>query len=254
MELNYIKSGSGYPVIILHGLFGMSDNWKTIARSLENFFTVYLVDQRNHGKSPHLPEHSYQLMADDLYAFFEQQQISSANIIGHSMGGKTAMQFVLQHPEKVNKLIVVDMGIKRYPAGHDNIFDALRSIDLSVIHSRKDAEQIMAEKLADTTIQQFLLKNLTRETHGNYRWKFNLEALAANYENEILAPIKTTNTYTGEVLFVRGGRSNYILSEDWDSIQDVFPNAILNTVKDSGHWVHAEKPNELLNIIFSFFS
>jgi len=254
MELNYVKSGAGYPVIILHGLFGMLDNWKSITRSLEEKFTVYLIDQRNHGKSPHLPEHSYQLMADDLNHFFIQQQIASAHIIGHSMGGKTAMQFALQHPQKVDKLVVVDMGIKRYNGGHDSIFDALRALDLASIHSRKDAEKEMAEKVLDITVQQFLLKNLTRETNGNYKWKFNLEALSANYDNEILAPIKISEKYSGEVLFVRGGKSNYILNEDWDSIQNVFPNAVLNTVKNTGHWVHSQKPEELLKILFTFFS
>ena len=254
MELNYIKSGSGYPIIILHGLFGMLDNWKTIARSLEEKFTVYLIDQRNHGKSPHTPEHSYQLMADDLSVFFTHHQISKAHIIGHSMGGKTAMQFALQHPEKVNKLIIVDMGIKRYPGGHDSIFDALQSIDLKTIHSRKDAEILMADKLSDITVQQFLLKNLSRNVNGSYRWKFNLEALSANYDDEILAPVKVLNTFTGDVLFVRGENSKYIVNEDWDDIQKVFPNAILKIVEDSGHWVHAEQPEAFLHIVLTFIT
>ncbi len=253
MELNYIKSGSGFPVIILHGLFGMLDNWKSISKNLETKFTVYLVDQRNHGKSPHAPEHSYQLMADDLNEFFGQQQISSAHIIGHSMGGKTAMQFALQHPEKVNKLVVVDMGIKQYPGGHDAIFDALLSFDLCAIHSRKEAEIEMTKKISDIAVQQFLLKNLSREINGNYRWKFNLEALSANYENEIIAAVKPSNIYRGEVLFIRGERSNYILNDDWDDIQKIFPNSVLNTINDSGHWVHAEKPEDLIKVIFTFF-
>ena len=252
LHLNFIKSGNGYPVVILHGLFGMLDNWKTIARSLEENFSVYLIDQRNHGKSPHTDAHSYKLMAEDLYTFFIQHKITSAHIIGHSMGGKTAMQFALDHPEKVNKLIVVDMGIKRYQGGHDEIFDALKSVDLTKIKARKDAEQQLSEKVDDPGVQQFLLKNLSGIPGGNYHWKFNLDALFANYETEILTGIGEGRNYAGEVLFVRGELSKYIRDEDWESIQSVFPKAKLLTVKDSGHWVHAEKPKELLEIIITF--
>ncbi len=253
MKLHFIKSGSGHPLIILHGLFGMLDNWKSIARQLENNFTVYLIDQRNHGKSPHVPEHSYILMAQDLNDFFIQHNISSANIIGHSMGGKTAMQFALNFPDKVDKLMVVDMGIKRYPGGHDAIFEALQSLKLSEIHSRKDAEVALSTLLSDIGVQQFLLKNLTRTSEGVYHWKFNLEALFANYNNEILGPVKATQSYSGAVEFVRGENSKYIINSDWDAIQNVFPNATLITVANAGHWVHADNPVELLKSINSFF-
>ena len=134
------------------------------------------------------------------------------------------------------------------------VFDALKSIDLKTIHSRKDAEILMADKLSDITVQQFLLKNLTRDLNGSYRWKFNLEALSANYDDEILAPVKVLNSFTGEVLFVRGENSKYIVNEDWDDIQKVFPNAILKTVQDSGHWVHAEQPEAFLHIVLTFIT
>ncbi|MBC8047997.1 MAG: alpha/beta fold hydrolase, partial [Fimbriimonadaceae bacterium] len=162
MQLNFVKSGSGEALIILHGLFGMLDNWKSVSKELENYFTVYLIDQRNHGKSPHTPEHSYKLMSADLFEFFTHQNISSAKIIGHSMGGKTAMQFALDHPSLIQKLIIVDMGIKRYSGGHDNIFDALFSVDLSKIHYRSDAEKILLDKIPDFSTRQFVLKNITR--------------------------------------------------------------------------------------------
>jgi pimeloyl-ACP methyl ester carboxylesterase len=252
MNLNFIKSGSGPTLIILHGLFGMLDNWKTIAKGLEMSFTVYLVDQRNHGKSPHTPEHSYQLMALDLKEFMQQQNISDAIIMGHSMGGKTAMQFALTYPEMVNRLIVVDMGIKRYESGHDHVFDAIHAVDLNKVHSRNDAEKMLIEFIPTAGTRQFILKNLTRNPNGTYQWKFNPEALTNNFESEILASIKTKNAFNKPTLFIRGERSQYILNEDWDSIQKIFPNAELITITEAGHWAHADQPEKLLEAVTRF--
>ncbi len=252
MNLNYIRHGQGPPLIILHGLFGMLDNWKSVAKQLEGKFTVYLIDQRNHGKSPHLAEHSYKLMAQDLFEFMKQQGIDSANIIGHSMGGKTAMQFALDHPQLVKQLIIVDMGVKRYPAGHDNIFDTLLSINLIEIHSRGDAEKILHDRIGEFGVRQFLMKNLSRHADGTYAWKFNLEGLYKNYESGILAPVSGDHPFAGKTLFIRGGRSSYILNEDWDEIQHLFPNSTLYTIQNAGHWVHADEPNELLRAVGSF--
>lgn len=252
MQLNYIKSGSGKNLIILHGLFGMLDNWKTIGKTLEKNFTVYLVDQRNHGKSPHTAEHSYKLMSADLFEFFHQQHISSAILIGHSMGGKTAMQFALDHPALVEKLVVIDMGTKRYPPGHDTIFDALFSINLNQIHYRSDAENILLEKIPEFSTRQFILKNLSRNPDGTYRWKFNLTALYADYDNYILAPVESDTSFQKQTLFVRGANSTYIQNADWDGIQTLFPIASLITVEDAGHWVHADKPAKLLEVLSEF--
>ncbi len=254
MKLNYKLYGSGPPLIILHGLFGMLDNWKSIGKNLEDSFTVYLIDQRNHGKSPHTSEHSYKLMSDDLKAFFELHQISKAHIIGHSMGGKTAMQFALDQPEKVNSLIVIDMGIKTYPAGHDIIFDALKSIDIKEINNRKEAQDLLAEKISDFGVLQFLLKNLTRNLDGSYQWKFNLDSLSTNYDSEILVSILSIKSFKGKTLFIRGENSNYILNEDWDSIQEIFPNSKLLTIKNAGHWVNADQPDELIKEVKLFLT
>lgn len=252
MNLNYIKSGSGPTLIILHGLFGMLDNWKTIAKSFELSFTVYLVDQRNHGKSPHTTQHSYQLMADDLKEFMQQQNISKTFLLGHSMGGKTAMQFSLNYPEMVEKLIVVDMGIKRYESGHDHVFEAIHAMDLNQVHSRNDAEKMLIEFIDAEGTRQFILKNLTRNADGTYHWKFNPEALTNNFETEILAPIKTGRVFDKPTLFIRGERSPYILNEDWEAIQQLFPNSNLNTIENAGHWVHADQPEKLLAVVIDF--
>ena len=252
MQLNYIKSGTGPNLIILHGLFGMLDNWKTLGKQLEKYFTVYLVDQRNHGKSPHTPEHSYQLMADDLKEFMLQQNISTTYLLGHSMGGKTAMQFALNYPEMVEKLIVVDMGIKRYESGHDHVFDAIHAVDLTKVHSRNDAEKMLFEFIDAEGTRQFILKNLTRNTNGTYQWKFNPEALTNNFETEILAPVKTGRVFDKPTLFIRGERSQYILNEDWEEIQLLFPNSNLHTIENAGHWVHADQPEKLLVAVIDF--
>lgn len=252
MKLNYKASGNGEPLIILHGLFGMLDNWQTIANTLEKDFTVYLIDQRNHGRSPHSDTHNYTAMANDLYDFFIQIGITSAYILGHSMGGKTAMQFALTHPNEVKKLIVVDMGIKAYLAGHDTIFEALNAIDLSTIRYRSDAEKVMLDRIPEFGVRQFLLKSLHRNSDGTYSWKFNLDALYNNYYTNILSAINSTHVFAGPTLFLSGENSDYITSADWPEIQLLFPAAGWEIIKDAGHWVHADRPKELVDAIVNF--
>ncbi|MBK8487052.1 MAG: alpha/beta fold hydrolase [Chitinophagales bacterium] len=254
MKLNYKVSGSGEPLIILHGLFGMLDNWQTVGKNLEKYFTVYLIDQRNHGRSPHDDLHSYSAMADDLNEFLIQTGISSANILGHSMGGKTAMQFALTYPKEIKKLIVVDIGIKKYPGGHEEIMDALLSIDLKTVHYRADAEKILLNKIPNFSVRQFLLKSLQRNSGGSYSWKFNLDALYNNYEENILTEIKATHVFSGETLFISGEKSPYILKEDWPKIQLLFPNARWKIIANAGHWVHAEQPDLLIDEIVKFIN
>mgnify|MGYP003434073377 FL=1 len=252
MLLNFKTLGQGKPLIILHGLFGMLDNWQSVAKVLEHDFTLYLVDQRNHGKSPHTAQHSYKLMAEDLRDFMLREGIPQSNILGHSMGGKTAMQFALDFPEMVEKLIIVDIGIKRYDSGHDHIFEALQSVQLNNITNRNDAELQLTQFIHQPGVKQFLLKNLTREPDGTYHWKFNLAALNDNYENNILSAINSDIPFEGETLFIRGENSDYITFEDWPQILQLFPNANLSTVNDAGHWVHADNPQSLIKIIQEF--
>ncbi len=250
MELNFKQFGQGDPLIILHGLFGMLDNWQTIAKKLAEDHTVFILDQRNHGRSPHDPEFDYKIMAEDLQCFMEQQWIYNAHIIGHSMGGKTAMQFALDYPEMVDKLVVVDIAPKKYAGGHQLIFEALLSLDLDAIENRKDAESKIMEKIPQFSVRQFLLKNLSRKKEGGYAWKMNLEAIHNNYQN-ILGNISGEGVDIPS-LFIRGGKSDYIQDDDFPKIQEFFPNSEFQTIEESGHWVHAQKPMELLESIRNF--
>lgn len=251
MDLNYKSFGEGYPIIILHGLFGTLDNWQTIAKKLATTNLVYIIDQRNHGRSPHDEEFNYSVMAEDLQAFMESQWIYEAHIIGHSMGGKTAMQFALNYPDMVNKLVVVDIAPKNYEGGHQAIFDALFSLDLNEIKNRKEADKQLEAKIEDFGVRQFLLKNLTRSKSGGYEWKMNLSVIHQNYA-AILSTIESEDTFDNPTLFIRGGQSDYILDKDLESIHNLFPLAQLETVAKAGHWVHAAEPIVLLDLVKTF--
>jgi esterase len=258
MELHYKTLGAGEPVVILHGLFGTSDNWQTIGRQLAEHFSVYLLDLRNHGRSPHSDgAFDYPLLAQDVWAFMQANWLYRARVIGHSMGGKVAMQLALQQPDAVEKLVVIDIAPKTYRGGHEAIFEAIFALDLATLDDRKTAEQFLMQRLDnDTGTVQFLLKNLTRlpSTQGDgFVWKMNVQNLYEHYQ-DILNHIDTENSlrYEGDTLFVRGDRSKYIQDSDWDNIQAIFPTATLQTVQHSGHWVHAEQPAQLLKILMDF--
>lgn len=251
LSLNFKTYGQGNPIIILHGLFGTLDNWQTIARQLSEEYLVYLVDQRNHGRSPHTDDFDYSLLAEDLKDFMDNKGMSQATIIGHSMGGKTAMQFAINYPEMVTSLVVVDIAPKAYKGGHQEIFDALLAIDLKKIESRKMADEQLMIPIPDFGVRQFLLKNLTRDKEGGYRWKMNLPAIYNNYQN-ILATILTDEPYTGPSLFIRGGRSGYIQAEDESLIKSIFSETQIVTISEAGHWVHAEAPKALLSAFENF--
>lgn len=251
MELNYKSFGEGYPIIILHGLFGTLDNWQTIAKKLAANYSVYIIDQRNHGRSPHDDTFDYAAMAEDLQAFMESQWIYEAHIIGHSMGGKTAMQFALTYPDLVNQLVVVDIAPKAYEGGHQAIFEALFSLDVSTIANRKEADAALLDKIPDLGVRQFLLKNLTNDKKGGYKWKMNLPVIYKNYE-QILGALESQETFDNPTLFIRGGQSDYIQKEDLSRIKTFFPAAELATVAEAGHWVHAAAPTALLTIVNAF--
>lgn len=253
LSLNYKTYGQGNPIIILHGLFGTLDNWQTIARQLSEEYLVYLVDQRNHGRSPHTDAFDYSLLAEDLKDFMENEGMSQATILGHSMGGKTAMQFAISYPEMVTSLVVVDIAPKAYKGGHQEIFDALLAVDLKRIESRKMADEQLLERIPDFGVRQFLLKNLTRDKEGGYRWKMNLSAIYKNYEN-ILANILPDEPYTEASLFIRGARSGYIKEEDESLIKSIFSEAEIVTIPEAGHWVHAEAPKALLSTFNNFMT
>lgn len=253
MELNFKEFGQGDPIVILHGLFGTLDNWQTIAKQLAKDYTVFIVDQRNHGRSPHVPEISYTLMAEDLKYFMEQQWMHQAHILGHSMGGKTAMQFALEYPEMVDRLVIVDIAPDRNVGGHEQIFEALLALDLTQITSRREADEFLEKGISDFGVRQFLLKNLTREKTGGYRWKMNLSALHQHYA-EILKEVTGAYPFEEEALFIRGERSNYITTENTPLIKTLFPKAQIESIANAGHWVHADAPELLLSAVQSFLS
>ena len=250
MDLYYREFGQGDPIVILHGLFGFSDNWQTIAKALAEEQLVITPDLRNHGRSPHLPTHSYPEMADDLKAFLENHWIFTSSLIGHSMGGKVAMQFALDHPDMVDKLVVVDIAPGPATDNHSAIFQALLDLDLSQISRRQDAEAFLKTHVADMGTRQFLLKNISRNKEGSYTWKMNLPVLWKEYPS-ILAGVSGI-PFDKPTLFIRGSNSGYIKDEDFALIQSLFPQAQVVTIEGAGHWVHADKPVELLEVLRNF--
>ena len=240
MKLHIKKIGIGPPVIILHGFLGTSDNWITIAKRLADRYSVYLVDQRNHGRSPHSLEHSLELMASDLHELIQNENIKSPVLVGHSMGGKVVIQYVKEYGDDFSSLIVVDVAPKTYPPHHQEIFDGLFSIDLQRVASRHEADVLLEQRIKDTGVRQFLLKNLSRTREG-FVWKANLNVLV-KVQNEVGKGIDGNNLSDKPVFFIRGDQSDYILREDRPHIKELFPNAIILTIRQAGHWVHADQP------------
>lgn len=246
MRLYFREYGQGQPLIILHGLFGSSDNWLTQAKLYADSFNVYTVDQRNHGLSPHSEEFDYPSMVTDLAEFIDDHNIINPAIIGHSMGGKTAMNFALTHPDKIEKLIVVDISPRPYDLEHYSILEGLNAIPIGTLSSRNEADEILARYVVDSDVRQFLLKNLQRKPGGGFSWKINLPVLTQKLSN-IGLDLQVKGTFTKPTLFVRGARSNYVQDADWNRITTIFPEATLETM-DTGHWVQAEKPIEFVEL------
>ncbi|MES2287331.1 MAG: alpha/beta fold hydrolase [Bacteroidota bacterium] len=252
MKLFYRKSGQGQPLIILHGLFGQNDNWGTLGRQFaEQGFEVYLVDLRNHGLSPHSAVWNYQVMSDDILELINDNNLQHVILMGHSMGGKVAMQFAIQHPELLDKLIVVDIAPKYYPPHNLDVLNALNAVDFSIVKSRKEVESILSETLSDFGTKQFLLKNIYWKEDTELDWRFNLKAITPQIEN-VGEAIPNDTPCSTPTLFIRGEKSNYILDEDLNLIHDIFPNSKLETIADAPHWVHAEKPKEFFECVMGF--
>jgi esterase len=252
MDLNFKTFGQGDPVLILHGLFGTLDNWQTLGKKLAEDHLVFLLDQRNHGRSPHLDSHTYPEMAEDLQHFMEANWVYESALIGHSMGGKTVMNFACQHPDMVNHLVVVDIAPKTYPGGHQHIFDALFSVDIDRVTDRQEVADQLAKFIDEEAIRLFLMKNLARKKEGGFRWKMNLPVIHKYYRTIIEGLDPNLPPFEGPTLFIRGGRSRYITPEDEPLIKTKFPNATIATIENAGHWVHSEAPQKFLKLVSDF--
>jgi pimeloyl-ACP methyl ester carboxylesterase len=251
LRLHFQSLGSGEPLIVLHGLFGSGDNWLTFARHFSSRFRVILPDARNHGLSPHAPEMSYEAMAADVSGLMAEQGIVSAHLLGHSMGGKTAMELALSNGERVQSLVVVDMAPRPYPPLHDQIIEALRGLDLGRYRDRRQIEEAMAEAIPDPIVRRFLLKSLGRDALGVFRWILGLEEIRDNY-HRLSEGLEVGRSWTGPCLFVRGEKSDYIGDQDRTEILRLFPAAEIHTIPGAGHWVHADAPGLFQSVAGGF--
>lgn len=267
MKLFYRKYGDvGPPLIIVHGLYGSGDNWVSIARELSTSFEVYVVDQRNHGQSPHAETHDYPSMRDDLRDFLDDMGIEKAVLIGHSMGGKTIMSFALAWPERVLSLISIDIAPKSYTdlaidshaaANHAKMIDAMLDLDMSKAESREEVDQAIRPKIGSDRVRGFLLKNVRRNKAGDFFWRINLPVIRDNLDPILdgldVAKVIAEGGVTGfPALFISGANSDYIKAEDLRLIRSIFPVADLVSIPNAGHWVHAEQPALLVKTIKYF--
>lgn len=252
MKLNFKSYGAeGDVVIILHGIFGMLDNWHSFATQLSRDFQVFTLDHRNHGRSPHSESFTYEDMVEDLKEFITEKGFDRVSLIGHSLGGKTAMHFALEYPDLVDRLIVLDIGIKMYPQRHDYIFEALCGMDLSRFSSRNEIDEYLSESIHSFPIRQFLMKNIHRDVEKRFSWKMNLAVIRDHYD-VLSEGIRSHVTFPKQTLFIRGANSSYVLLEDMGEIKKIFPLARLITIPGASHWLHAEKPYELLKLVQMF--
>lgn len=252
MTLHYQRFGQGQPVVILHGLFGSSDNWRSIAQKIaKNGFEVVTVDLANHGRSSHTTEVSFKSMAADVALLIDQLQLTKIYLIGHSVGGKVAMVFSDDYSERVEKLAVIDIAPKAYSDQHSEIFKALLNINLSDYTTRNQVSDALVSVIPEQGVRQFLLMNLDTKDKL-LSWRLNLKVLAAHYDN-LLVSVCTNSVITIPTCFIRGEKSDYILDNDVTLINDIFSNAVIITIKDAGHWVHADAPQLFLTYITDFF-
>jgi len=250
MKLHFRELGEGKPFVILHGLFGYSDNWQTHAKKLAEYYRVILVDLRNHGHSAWSNDFSYELMVQDVKELSDDLKLQNIILLGHSMGGKVAMLFAQKHASLLEKLIVVDMGVKSYPMHHDHILEGLNSLNLEVLASRSEAEKQLAQHIDSDGVRQFLLKNIYWKEKGKMAWRMNIPILEKEMPT-ILGALPMAECFI-PTLFIRGELSQYILDEDISEIENAFPDSEVVTIANAGHWVHAEAPENFIDAVLGF--
>ncbi|MCT8340461.1 alpha/beta fold hydrolase [Flavobacteriaceae bacterium TK19130] len=244
--------GNGTPFVILHGFLGMGDNWKTLGKKFaKEGYEVHLVDQRNHGRSFHDDAFNYSLMAEDLQEYCEHKELKNIVLLGHSMGGKTAMQYATLHPKNVAKLLVADIAPKSYPQHHQDILKGLASLDFDEIESREEADEMLSEYIPEQGVRLFLLKNLYWKEKGKLALRMNLPVLTKNIE-EVGIALPNDATFEGDTLFLKGAKSGYIVPMDEIVIKKHFPKAEIVTISKAGHWLHAENPSEFHQNVMKF--
>lgn len=252
MHLHYRKYGDGEPLIILHGLFGSSDNWHSLARRWGTHFQVFTLDLRNHGISPHESEMTYDEMVTDFHQFIQQQGLKSINLLGHSMGGKVAMLYACQHPENVNAIAILDIGIEKTGIRHAQILMTLRQLEPSEYATRSDIQVALKNLIDSPAIQQLILKNILRRVDGSFAWKFNTQALIDHY-SDLTSALELPDVFMGPCLFLRGENSDYIDQELSADILRFLPLAQLESIPKAGHWLHADQPDLVFSRIVDFF-
>ena len=252
-NLLYAKiEGSGKPLLVLHGFLGMSDNWKTLgAKYGESGFAAHLLDLRNHGRSFHSDVFNYKVMADDIVSYCKANNLDKVDVIGHSMGAKVAMFLAVKYPELIDKLIVADISPKYYPPHHQDVMAALNAVDFSTNPSRNEVQEAIEQHVKESGVVQFLMKNVHRVTSQQLGFRFNLDAFN-NDEEAIGEALKDSDVFNGSVLFLRGSNSNYITEADADLIKKHFPKAVIQTVSNAGHWLHADNPAEFFDKSIDF--
>jgi esterase len=251
LELAHTDYGSGPPVVILHGLLGSARNWATISKHLAGAYRVLAVDLRDHGRSPWADDMGYEAMAEDVAALIARLGLAPAAIVGHSMGGKVAMQLALSHGNAVARLVVVDIAPVRYERSFASYVEAMRQVDPKAVGRRSDVDESLERAVPDAGVRAFLLQNLV-SSNGGFAWRVNLEALSASMDAIMDFPISTSRTYEGPALFLSGGRSDYVRPEHRVGIERLFPRAEFAVIEDAGHWVHAERPAAFLEVVERF--
>lgn len=254
MRLFYRTMGVGKPLIILHGLFGMSDNWVSMGKMFAKTHQVFLLDLRNHGQSPHSEFFNYEALAQDVFDFIQEQNLNEIVLLGHSMGGKTAMQLAGSYPERVEKLVIADISPGKYSLHHWDIVQAMLDIDFNTVKSRHEVEAHLSKTITKPAVRQLILKNLYWVDKTRLGWKLNINAISRHID-AILDAVEMRNIFTNPTLFIRGGNSNYIEPhKDSVLIQKHFPNYTLKTISNASHWLHAEFPEEFYTMVSDFLN
>ncbi|MBA2777444.1 alpha/beta fold hydrolase [Billgrantia kenyensis] len=254
VHLNYQDTGGeGTPLIVVHGLLGNADNWRSHVKQWQQARRVVAVDLRNHGRSPHAEGMSYREMADDLLALMDRLRIDRAHLLGHSMGGKVVISLARQAPERVASLIVADIAPQAYGHGHDAVFAALRNLERGKPENRREADALLAEHVQERAVRLFLATNLERGEEGGLQLRLGLDQIEAGYTDIMQAPAGEA-PFEGATLVLRGGQSHYVPDSALPRLREILPNARVETLDNAGHWLHAEQPEAFQNAVNEFLS